>query len=262
MFSRYPPCLVRVACASTAMWCLLASAPIAQQTAILASDIVARAVKAMGGESAFKAVQSMHARGTVSIPSQNISGDVEVFSARPNKTLMRATMTGIGNPDGKPATIEEGFDGKVGWSMDPINGPALVTGRALAEKMIDSWFDAPLHATDHVRQMTVMGQEPFDKRTAYKVKMVFTNGVEQVEYFDVETGLQIGQEASRDTPVGIVPTRSMARDFKKFGNLMMATTMEETFLGVSQIVTITSYEFDKVPATTFDLPKAIKALIK
>lgn len=256
MFRRYSPGFVRFACVATAVLCLIAANPGAEQAALpSARSIVDRAVKAMGGADAYKAVRSIRARGTVSIPSQKMSGTLEMFSARPNKALVRATMTGIGD-------LNEGFDGKTAWSMDPISGPALVTGRGLAERTIDAWFDAPLHGDDQVKQMTVVGTEVFDKRNAYRLKVVYMSGLEQSEFFDVDTGHQIGQEATRETPMGSVPTRSMSRDFKKFGKLTLPTTLETSVLGVAQIVSITTYEFNTVPAATFDLPKAIKALIK
>jgi hypothetical protein len=36
----------------------------------------------------------------------------------------------------------------------------------------------------------------------------------------------------------------------------------QRLLGIEQVVTFTWYEFDTVPATAFDLPAVIKALIK
>jgi hypothetical protein len=51
-------------------------------------------------------------------------------------------------------------------------------------------------------------------------------------------------------------------DYKKFGDLLLATTMKQTQMGVEQILKITSFEFDNVPPSTFDPPAQIKALIK
>jgi hypothetical protein len=227
----------------------------AQDPLPTARALVDRAVEAAGGAAALKAVKSIRMKGTVSIPDQNMSGDIEVLSARPNKVIMRATITGFGE-------IEEGFDGKVGWSINPLTGPSLVSGKALDQRAEESWFDAPLHAPDHVREMTVIGRETFDQRPAYRVKVVTASGEEQTEFFDVESGQQIGAEATHETPMGPAPTRTMFRDFKKFGAMTMPATQVERIMGLEQVVIASSVEFNVVPATAFDLPPRIKALIK
>jgi hypothetical protein len=158
--------------------------------------------------------------------------------------------------------FETGFDGKVGWELDPSRGPGLVTGRRLTELADDAWFDGTLHAPDHVKSMTTVAKTEFDKRPAYQVKIVYTSGNDLVEYFDIETGLVIGTEATRETPMGVLPSTSILRDYRKFGPLLEATAMSQRTMGIEQLLHMTSFEYDTVPPSTFDLPPAIKALIK
>lgn len=220
-----------------------------------AKDIVARHVEAIGGEAAQRKMHSVRSRGTVTMVAQGISGEIDMYAARPNKSLLRVRIEGVG-------TFEDGFDGKIGWSLNAIEGPSLVTDRALKERADDSWFDAVLHGSDHVREITVLGRDTFDGRPAFKLKVVSVAGTEQVEYFDEERGYQIGYEASRATPLGIVPVTNVMRDYKAYGGLHMPTTLVQRTLGFEQILTVTEVEIDGVPPGTFDLPPAIKALIK
>lgn len=256
MFRRSSRRLVRVVLSIAAGLMVLPAAPSAEQAALpTAREIVDRSIKAIGGAEAFKAIKSLRARGTLSIPAQGMSGDLEMMAARPNKLLTRATIASMGK-------LEEAYDGKIAWSLDPVNGPSLVIGKALLERADEAWFDSPLHAEGYVRLMTVAGKETFDKRPVYRVNVTLMSGAEISELFDVETGLQLGFEAKRETPFGTVPTRSIFRDYKKFGALMYPTTISQSVLGIDQVVTFTSYEFDVVPANTFDVPPVIKALIK
>ena len=62
--------------------------------------------------------------------------------------------------------------------------------------------------------------------------------------------------------MGAVPTTTTFRDYQKFGTLMYPTKVVQSLLGIEQVVTFTSYEFDTVPASAFALPAVIKALIK
>lgn len=218
-------------------------------------DLVRRHVAAIGGEAAFKAIQSMRVRGRFEITGQNISAEFEQLAARPDKLLMRADIAGVGH-------TEQGFDGKTAWTIDPQAGPRLLTGRERDETIADAIFDAPLHLPQHVKQLTTLGRVVFDGRVAYRVKVVLTTGVEQEEIFDAETGFEIGWEASRATPLGVLPTTAILRDYRKFGAIMQPTTLVQKALFIEQMLHITSVEYNVVPASTFDAPPSIKALIK
>ena len=233
----------------------------AQQTAPAAEklpsakDIVAKHMAAIGGEAAFKAINSMHAKGKFELAAQGVSGDLELMASRPNKLLLRVEIPGVGH-------VESGFDGKNGWSIDPLAGPSLLAGRALSEMAEDAWFDSALHAPDRVKELTTVAKVEFDKHQAYQIKVVHTSGVEQTEYYDVETGLQIGSESQRETPMGVLPTKVMLREYEKFGGLKQPTVLVQSTMGIDQIFRMSSYVYNEVPPTAFDPPPAIKALIK
>ena len=261
MVRRYARGLVRVgsvAAALSVLWPGSLAAGRAEQEQVklpTAREIVDRYVQATGGALAFKAVSSMRARGTFTITGQQMSGQLEMMAARPNKLLTRISISGIG-------PVEEGYDGKIGWSIDPFRGPALVTGRGLDERADEAWFDAPLHGSDIVKEMAVIGKEDLEGRPVYRVKVVSLRGTEQFELFDEKTGLQSGIEASRDTPFGIVPTTTIFRDYQRFGQLTFPAKVVQRILGQEQIFSFTTYEFNTVPASTFELPPPIKALVK
>jgi hypothetical protein len=217
-------------------------------------DIIAKYLAAMGGEAAFRAVKSISARGRFEIAAQGISGELEIYSARPARLLYRVTVSAIGR-------IETGYDGKVGWMMTPIAGPELLTGTRLLDIADDAYFDGPLHAADHVREVTTLGRADFDGRAAFRVKTILRSGNEQVEYFDVDSGLLLGSEATRAIAQGNIPTVHILRDYRRFGRLLQATTSVERAMGFEQTVTLTSVEYDAVPDSVFDLPPAVKALI-
>jgi hypothetical protein len=257
MFRRLSRAFVRPAAAVAALVLLGEPSPelAAQSSLPSGRDVVARHIAAFGGEAAFKAVTSMHARGKISLTAQQIGGEVEVFSARPNRQLVRGTIAGIGQ-------TETGFDGSVAWSIDPVQGATLLTGRQRTEMADDAVFDAPLYRPSHVKDLTVVAREQFDGRQAYRVKVTYVSGNEQFEFFDVESGLLIGSEARRETLMGVMPTTMVAREYRTFGGLRLPTVLVQKALGFEQQVTLTSYEFNTVAPETFALPARIKALIK
>jgi hypothetical protein len=212
-------------------------------------------MKAMGGAAAYAKVKSIHAGGSLEIVGQSITGTVDIQSARPSKLLLRVEIAGVGK-------AEDGYDGKVGWEIDPLAGPSVLSGRRLTELSDDAFFDGPLHGPDHVKSMTTVAKTEFDKRPAYQVKIVYMSGSEATEYFDPETGLEMGSEAQRQTSMGILPAKSIVRDYKKFGDLLQATTLVQTALGIEQVFHLTSFEYNTVPAAAFEVPPSVKPLIK
>ena len=146
--------------------------------------------------------------------------------------------------------------------MLTATGPRVLKDREHDEAVADADFDGTLHLPGHVKELTTVGRADFDGRQAFKVHVVLANGVEQDEYFDTQSGLEIGWEAKRSTPLGVVPTTAILRDYKKFGALMHPTTLVQKALFVEQVLHITSVEYNVVPANTFEPPAAIKALLK
>lgn len=218
-------------------------------------EVVQRHVAAIGGEAALRAVSSMRVRGRFEMTGQNISAEFEQLAARPNKLLMRANIPGIG-------ATEQGFDGTTAWTVDPQTGPRLLKDRERDEAIADANFDGPLHLPADVRELTTLGRANFDGHPAFRVKVVLASGVEQEEYFDEQSGLQLGWEGKRATPLGIVPTTAILRDYTKFGALLHPSTLVQKALFVEQVLRITSVKYNAVPANAFDPPPPVKALLK
>ena len=99
-----------------------------------ARDVVDRHIAAIGGEAAYKGVKSIHATGRFEIPAQRITGDLDLFEGRPDKQLYRVNVPGVGR-------VENGYNGKVGWTVSPLSGPEVLSGRQLSEVADDAWFD-------------------------------------------------------------------------------------------------------------------------
>jgi len=235
-----------------------ASAPLtarAEAALPTARSIIDRHIAKVGGRQALLARSSMHATGTVSIASQGMTGAVDLFAAKPNRMLQRISLGGIG-------AIEEGFDGTIGWSLSPITGPALAQGPELEQKKFDADFYSELHDDARYESMATVEKTDFEGRPCYKVRLVRRGGGEEFEFYDVETGLKAGGIATRDSPMGPITATSVEGGYKRFGQLLQATTLKSTAMGLQQLVTLTTVEYDTVSPSTFEPPAAIKALVK
>jgi hypothetical protein len=235
-----------------------APAPAPERDAALPSarQVIDRHIAAIGGRAAILARTSSHASGSMSIPSTGMTGSVDVFAAKPDKSLFRMTIGGIG-------AIEEGFDGTIGWSLSPMTGPALVQGKELEQKRFESDFFSDLHPDERYDAMWTVEKTDFEGRPCYKVRLVRRgSSSEEFEFYDVETGLKAGGISTRESPMGPITSTSVESNYRKFGPLLQPTTIKATAMGLQQVITIANVEYDNVDPAVFEPPATIKALVK
>jgi hypothetical protein len=196
------------------------------------------------------------ATGSISVPAYGLTGSIEVFAARPNKALSKLTLAGIGD-------VIEGYDGTVAWSNSPMTGPMIATGEELTQKALDANFDGALGVAARYDAIKTLEKTTFEGRPVYKVALTRKgSGGDDIELYDVETGLKAGSIIQRKSPMGTISITFSWSAYKKFGDLLQASVMTQTASGVQIVTTFTSIDYDNVDPAVFELPVAIKALIK
>ena len=219
-------------------------------------ELIDRHLKAIGGRAAFHAKKSVHAIGTLNVPASGITGPVEVFAAaNPDRVLVKTNVPGIGE-------VLEGFDGSHGWILMSMTGPMLKVDKQLQQAKLDADFYADLRDPKKFPSAKTVEKTEFDGRPCYKVALRRIDGAEDVDFYDAATGLRVGGIITRETPMGTITTTTTLGDYKKFGNLLMATTQRQKVMGVEHTVTVSSVVFDTVDPAVFTPPDPIKALIK
>jgi hypothetical protein len=227
-----------------------------QETLPDGRELINRHIKAVGGADAIRSHKSMHATGTLSVPASGISGPIEIFGATaPDRVMVKTTVPGIGE-------ILEGFDGSHAWSMSPMTGPMLKVGKELDQTKLDADFYSELRDPKKYPTVKTVEKTAFEGRPCYKVQLSRIDGSNDFDFYDAETGLRAGSITTRESPMGTLTVTSVVGDYKKFGNMMMSTSLSQKVMGVEQKISITSVEFDGVEAAKFEPPTAIKALIK
>lgn len=220
-----------------------------------AREIIDRHLKAVGGRENILKYSSMHLKGRFEIAAQGVRGQLEVFKAKPNKQIVRIDIPGLGQ-------IQSGFDGEIGWIINPATGPMLLEGKMLEQTRQQADFDEVLHQDEDYQSMKTAGLETFEGQECYKLTLVRKSGQEVTEFFNVKSGLRVGHVATHETPFGAIPVTAIESDYKKFGSVLIPTKLTQKQLGAEQVLTIENVEYDSVPASVFEPPDAIKALAK
>lgn len=229
--------------------------------------IVDRHIKEVGGRDAILSHKSMHVKGTLSIPASGITGPIEIFGATsPDRVTVKTSIPGIGD-------IMEGFDGSHGWILSPMTGPMLKVGKELQQTKFDADFyselrDPKKYPTIKTVEKTTCPEvsgaatKPPEGRSCFKVALSRIDGTEDIDFYDAGTGLRAGGVNTRESSMGTMTLTSAIGGYKKFGNVLVATTQSQKVMGVEQTITLSSVEYDKVDPSVFAPPAEIKALIK
>ena len=209
---------------------------------------------AVGPKDFFKTCTSMELTGTMGIPAMGMEGPMTMYKSAPDKMKMVIKLPGFGE-------TMQGFDGTTGWSMDPSRGPSLMTGEMLEMFKQEANFQAevPEILMKNYDSITVVGIADFNGQQCYELKMV-KGKQESTRFYNVKTHLMEGAKTVAPTPMGEIPTTTTLSDYKKFGEIMMATKNSMLMMGTEQVLTIKDIKFNAVDPSVYALPPAIKAL--
>ncbi len=220
-----------------------------------APALIERFVAAIGGRDAVLRHKTRRQVGTLTLPAQGVSGELEILAAAPDLVRLRVKLAGIGE-------IEQGFDGRVAWLVNPMTGPMVLDGRARAHMQMDADFYEELHRADRFAALETLERTTFEGTPAYKVRLVRPTGEVDLEFFAVDSGLLLGSVVSRTTPMGEVETTTVLSDYREFGGVRLPTRIRQRVMNVEQVLTIAHVEFDTLDRTAFAPPPAIAALVK
>jgi hypothetical protein len=223
-----------------------------------AASILERSVVAIGGKEAWSKINSVETKGELEVPGQGLKGPMVSLMAKPNRNVTSMTFAGIGS-------FRTGFDGTVGWSIDSISGPRLLTEGELEtikrEADLMRYAD-PMKTWDKIE---TVGEGDFNGFACWK--LVGQRGEStSTLWFEKESGLQRGLEMSIDTQMGKIPVSTTMREYKEFtgafGAVKFPVRTEATQMGQKMVTTIESAVFDAAASNAFELPTEIKALLE
>jgi hypothetical protein len=236
----------------------MAAPPAAKAPATLpsAGDVFARYRLAIGGEAAIRKYTSRRTSGRFDLPAQGIGGVFEMLAAAPDRMRIRIDLGGLGS-------MQRGYDGTIGWALDPAVGPRLVEGGELDEMRHSADYYYDLHDPASFTSATVVERAPFEGRDCYTVKIVRPSGFEVLEYYDAATGLLTGFRMNSTSSMGTVPSVvTVLEDYRPFGGVQTATRARQRAMGIESVMTVTAVDFAPVAPTAFDPPAEIQALRK
>jgi outer membrane lipoprotein-sorting protein len=187
-------------------------------------QLIAKYLEARGGLAKIQAIQTMRVTGKMMAGPQELPISFEF--KRPNQVRLEITFQG--------QSIVQAFDGKQGWSINPLAG--YQGGKKDAQPMgpdetkefeVQADMDGPL--VDYAKKghkVEYAGQESVEGSQAYKLKVTLKNGTITTMFLDADTYLDVKDSSKmklRDTEV---ENDVIYSDFKEVGGMMIAHSME------------------------------------
>ena len=220
-----------------------------------AIDVIEKSIEAVGGRELMESAEYVYFKGGISIPAAGITGSIETFIHAPDKLFVLVNIPMIGEQ-------KQGINGDVAWSSDPMSGPRLLPeaeAKALREETDPS---SRLDYKEDHQVIEYVGEVDFDGQKAHKVRLVDNDDNQSFEYYSVEHGWMIGNEAKVPSPMGDLQMTSYLREYKEMAGVMQPTKTVQKAGPQEFVITISDVSYDEIDASKFELPDAVKALVK
>jgi hypothetical protein len=217
-----------------------------------AQEIFDKYVTAVGGRDSWAKHTSIVSRGNMSAMGQEFS--IEIVQARPGRSRVRVT-TPMGDSD-------QGYDGTIGWMVQPGAGATLLEGTALDEARFNSNWSTSTYEPGAFREARVVGQVDFEGAKAWHVSVTTPTGRTADHYFDITSGLKLGESTKQTTPMGEVSATQVYANYRTVGDLRLPFTLTTKMSMGEFAMTLTSIELDKADTKAFEAPAEVQALRK
>ncbi len=218
-------------------------------------QVVDRFVEAIGGRDRITDMPAHRSTMRFEVPAQGFAGDIVGYAAPPNLLLVTIEFAGLG-------TVRTGYNGQVGWTINPMMGPMVMEGKELEQIREQARFDTWLYPPDMVQSLETVERTTFEQRPAYRVKVVTVSDEEYHDYFDAETGLLIGRSRTSSTPMGDIEGITVYSEYRDFGmGVLMPARQLQRAMGMEQIITLSGMHVEAIPDSIFALPPEIQGLI-
>jgi len=234
--------------------CLLAVPLLVAADLPSGEKVLQTSLEKSGGAAAFAKVKAVVMTGTVEMAGHNIKGPATVFQ-KDGKSYTEIGLPGIGK-------VEEGFDGKVAWESNSIQGARIKEGeeramvvRAARLSILDSWREFYTSAK-------TVGLEDVNGKPAWKVEMTPKEGKPETLYFDKESGLLVRSTETVTMAMGEIPVESEVSDYRVVDGIKTPFTMTQKAMGQVMVMHFDKVSYNaEIPPDRFDLPSAVLALM-
>jgi hypothetical protein len=253
MTVRFPLAALSRRFAAGALLVAVAVPGVQAQSLPAAKDLIqkwATATNAAG----WKGHKSARSTAVFDLPAMGMSAKMETAQQfEPSMSVSRIDIPAMGE-------MRQGFDGKVAWMSNPMQGPSLITGPQFDAQREESNPDNYSRITPSIVSSETVEKTTLNNQECYKVKHTWKSGRISHDCFAVSDGMIVWTQTKTPTQMGEIEITTTFGGYKDFGGIKRAATTTVDQGGQQIIITLQTWEWDTVDPKEFDLPPEIKAL--
>jgi zinc protease len=187
-------------------------------------EILDHAQKAVGGEEAWKNVNTRLMKGVYQSEDSSAFVAMEIYQKSPDKTLYKMKLP-------QDIVMRDVCDGKAAWIEDPRGGYHEYSGAALSSRVRRSQFSEQANMILIAATGKVLGTEKVGTHNAYMIEYSPQKNEMAKLYFDTETGLEIRSEDTFTSPEGPYVVKIDMDDYRDVDGMKFPFRMKRTEKG-------------------------------
>ena len=222
-----------------------------------AKVVLGAALEKMGGEKAFDAIKTMKQMGEFSMAAMGMNGDMTVYYHADGRYDVSVDMGEVG-------TQRNGYDGKVMWEVNPMQGPRIIKGDEKAINLRMNRINPFKDVDKFYKKSENKGVEKVGQYECYKIKMTPKVGEHEYHFIDTKTYLVRRSKVTMPSAMGEMEAIIDIKSYKKVGDVSLPSAQSMEIGGMMtmtmKFASITVNE--ELPKDVFALPEGIKKLVE
>jgi hypothetical protein len=190
--------------------------PAAPQTTV--DDVLNKYITAIGGQGAIDKMKSRVLKGGYTTANGE-TGTYEVYQSAPDKIYVFRTV--------QQGTMEQGFNGSIGWQKDG-RGTADLAGFQLAAIKEESLFFREFKLKE---QFTRTNVRKDNGRDVFVITGIRPDKKRDRLFFDAESGLLLRRVTLTETPLGVIPEQADYEDYRDVDGIKVPFTVKIAIVG-------------------------------
>ncbi len=192
-------------------------------------ELVAKNIKAKGGEAAIKAIQTIRFEGRMLVNQGQVELTYTQTKKRPGKVRTDAVLQGM--------ALVQAYNGDSGWKIFPFQGrkdPEKMSNDEAKSLVEDAEIGGPLvDWKEDGKTVAYLGTEDVEGTPAHKLEVTRKNGDVTYVYLDPDYFLEIRTVSQRTEQGARVEVETDLGDYEKVANVYFPFSLESGSKGAS-----------------------------
>lgn len=222
-----------------------------ESATLTGEQVLDKYVEVTGGKAAYEKLKTRRMKAAMEIPGAPVKPTMEIFQKAPNLHLQLVAIPEMGMEQSR------GFDGKIAWSKDPMQGVRVLEGKEASAMKDETPFNVEIRWREVYKEAKNLGRKTIDGTDGYEIELTPKEGGNPTtSFYDATSFLLIHQTKTQETPQGKMTSKISMSDYKDVDGIKIPFTM--TISGGPQKVIMKIQEVkhnEEMPDSKFAKPE-------